>query len=332
MFTVSTAMVRFVLAGLRTLGADPGALARQAGLPAWALGNNAARIPGAQLADLLRLSRGQLADPRLGCHLGSQWRYGAMHLFDYLFGTAATLGDALAVGSRYIGIANGGCSPGDGLIEEDDRVVAVFHRAREGLDPDFIGLTSELGLSVMVTRVWQLLGRDIAPLRAELTAAAPASHHELAHSLGTHRIDFGAGRSAITFARGDLGLPMPGADPGLAAVLRRHADALIAAPGITPRWIDRFRQVLAVHLAAGDLSLRAVAERLGMSARTLQRRLEEEGTSWRAEVDALRREQASRLREVGLSRTAIAARLGYSDARVLRRADRRWDPGQGRAQ
>ena len=63
-----------------------------------------------------------------------------------------------------------------------------------------------------------------------------------------------------------------------------------------------------------------------MSPRTLQRRLEEEGTSWRGEADALRRKQA-RLAGERLSRADVAAFLGYSDARALRRAARRWDAG-----
>jgi AraC-like DNA-binding protein len=111
--------------------------------------------------------------------------------------------------------------------------------------------------------------------------------------------------------------------------LRRHAETVIAAPGITPQWIDRFRQVLATCLAAQDLTLEVVARRLGMSPRTVQRRLERDSTSWRAESDAVRRERASRLQGEGLSRAAIAARLGYSDARSLRRAVHRWDTGAG---
>lgn len=62
-----------------------------------------------------------------------------------------------------------------------------------------------------------------------------------------------------------------------------------------------------------------------MSPRSLQRRLEEEGTSWREEVDAVRREQAARLLREGASRAAMAAQLGYSDVRALRRAVRRWN-------
>jgi len=326
--TVSTAAVRFVLAGLDRMGADSGVLARRAGLPVWALGDNTARISRVQLASVLGLGRAELADPGLGCHLGCQWRFGALHLYDYLFGTAATLGEAVAVGYRYVGIVTGADGAEIGLIEDDGRVTVV-HGARDGVDPDVNAVLSELAMSVLITRVWQALGRDVTPLHVGVAAAAPAHHRELAEMFGARRIDFGQGSSTMTFARADLGLMMPGADPRLAAVLRRHAETVIAGPGITPQWIDRFRQVLATCLAAQDLTLGVVARRLGMSPRTVQRRLERNSTSWRDEADAMRSEQARWLRAEGLSGAAIAARLGYSDARALRRAVRRWATGAG---
>ena len=326
--TVSTAAVRFVLAGLDRMGADSGVLARRAGLPVWALGDNTARISRVQLASVLGLGRAELADPGLGCHLGCQWRFGALHLYDYLFGTAATLGEAVAVGYRYVGIVTGADGAEIGLIEDDGRVTVV-HGARDGVDPDVNAVLSELAMSVLITRVWQALGRDVTPLHVGVAAAAPAHHRELAEMFGARRIDFGQGSSTMTFARADLGLTMPGADPRLATVLRRHAETVIAGPGITPQWIDRFRQVLATCLAAQDLTLGVVARRLGMSPRTVQRRLERNSTSWRAEADAMRSEQARWLRAEGLSGAAIAARLGYSDARALRRAVRRWATGAG---
>jgi AraC-like DNA-binding protein len=328
--TVSTATARFVLAALQEVGADSRALAHRAGLPVWALGDNTARVPRVQLASLWRLSLGELGDPRLGSRLGCQWRFGALHLYDHLFSTAETLGEALAIGLRYIGIVSGADGTEIGLAEDDGRVTVV-HQPRHGLDPDINAVMAEFGLSVLITRIRHTLGSDITPLHVGLAAAAPASHRELAAALGARRMDFGQDSSTMSFARADLGLPMPGADPRLAPMLQRYAGTRIAAPGAAPQWLDRFRQVAAACLAARELSLGTVAGRLGMSPRSLQRWLELEATSWRAEVDALRREQAARMAAAGMSRTAMASRLGYSDPRSLRRAARRWDTGGPRS-
>jgi AraC-like DNA-binding protein len=92
-------------------------------------------------------------------------------------------------------------------------------------------------------------------------------------------------------------------------------------------WTDQVRRLLAEHLHRPALSLRTVARMLAVSARTLQRRLAEEGTSWSAEIDAARRERATRLLREGAKRDVTAARVGYSESRALRRALRRWQVG-----
>jgi hypothetical protein len=66
-----------------------------------------------------------------------------------------------------------------------------------------------------------------------------------------------------------------------------------------------------------------------MSPRTLQRRLAEHGTTWRAELDAVRRELAARAAPAAMPRDALASQLGFASARSLRRARRRWSGDAG---
>ncbi|TDD28084.1 AraC family transcriptional regulator [Actinomadura sp. KC06] len=82
---------------------------------------------------------------------------------------------------------------------------------------------------------------------------------------------------------------------------------------------------IAESLATGLPCLDRVAYRMAMSSRTFQRRLHQEGTSWREEVEQVRQAEATRLlRDTQLNIDAIAARVGYSDVRALRRAFHRW--------
>jgi AraC-like DNA-binding protein len=89
-------------------------------------------------------------------------------------------------------------------------------------------------------------------------------------------------------------------------------------------WTDAVREILAAQLDRRALTLPSAARALAVSARTLQRRLAEEGTSWRAELDAARRERTAQLLGRGRTKDATAASVGYSDSRALRRAVRRW--------
>jgi AraC-like DNA-binding protein len=72
------------------------------------------------------------------------------------------------------------------------------------------------------------------------------------------------------------------------------------------------------------VTLAEVARRHGLSARSLQRRLEQEGLSWRDLVDEVRRSEYERLRGA-LTQAELAERLGFADAAALRKARRRWE-------
>ena len=121
-----------------------------------------------------------------------------------------------------------------------------------------------------------------------------------------------------------LGMDPPecAADRGLAELLRRRA-APVPPPG---DWAGSFRYLLSEALDTGTASLQEMARSMAVSPRTLQRRLAECGTSWRAELDALRRQ---RVRRGARTMTALARDLGYTDPRSARRAVRRWAGAAG---
>lgn len=101
-----------------------------------------------------------------------------------------------------------------------------------------------------------------------------------------------------------------------------------AADDDSPPWLVELRASMPARLRDRGASLAEVAKALAMSPRTFQRRLAEAGTSWRAEVETARRGLAAALSAEGARNDAIAGQLGYSDARALRRAIRRWQGGR----
>jgi AraC-like DNA-binding protein len=88
---------------------------------------------------------------------------------------------------------------------------------------------------------------------------------------------------------------------------------------------DAVRRHLASELDKGQPTLEQIAPRLHMSSRTLRRRLDEEGTSFRQILGEVRRELASRyLMEGRLSVGEIAFLLGFSEPSAFHRAFKQW--------
>jgi AraC-like DNA-binding protein len=88
---------------------------------------------------------------------------------------------------------------------------------------------------------------------------------------------------------------------------------------------DAVRRFLAEDLSNGQAKLAQLAPRLRMSARTLHRRLEQEGTNFRSVLNEVRRELAVRhLMERRLAVGEIAFLLGFSEVSAFHRAFKHW--------
>lgn len=176
-------------------------------------------------------------------------------------------------------------------------------------------------------------GRRIIPRRVELMRTGPASA-ELAEYFGGP-IAFGSKRNAMSFHVDDLALPFPGhspeflnlVTPGLAAAFSELQEGAEIA--------DRVKAVLKRCLASGRPEVAYVAHELGMSERTLQRRIAGEATTFRALLSDARRELSEQLLgDPALQIDEVTYLLGYQDTTSFYRAFRDWagiSPGEWRA-
>lgn len=103
--------------------------------------------------------------------------------------------------------------------------------------------------------------------------------------------------------------------------LRSQAREELTALGV-PSFVARVEARAAVHLAHPQAGV--IARELGVSERTLRRRLADEGTSLSRVTDELRRREACRRLRAGESATAVGEELGYSDGSAFAKAFRRW--------
>lgn len=247
---------------------------------------------------------------------------GRLHVWDYLFTTAGTFADGCRDAARYLPAMT---DPGvDMTVVEDDRRLTVTYGIAK-YSPAAVAAIDEFAMAILLKRARDARGPSVVPVHVALAHEAPKDHRHLIEAFGTRAIDFGARANSMTFLDLDAQPRRPpGQDDELALILRRYADNLLENARPAAGWHDTFRSVVAGALGE-ELSLELVAQRMTMSPRTLQRRLSDLETTWRDEIESVRHERAAALlRETELPVQSIAGRLGYTDARALRRAFQRW--------
>ncbi|MEV0245685.1 AraC family transcriptional regulator ligand-binding domain-containing protein [Nocardia sp. NPDC050712] len=311
---------RFVIAQLVAAGLDRDRLIRESGLPEWAM----VRGPDLHVPSQILTRLWELAEPGTGPDIalwvGQRYELNRLGLYDYLFASAPTLGAGLATCDQYITAVS---TNHRFQLIADDRETSLHLSMAEG-EGRGRDLTLQFGLAGVLHRARRTLSAPLAPIRVQLRQPAPADLDRWRAVFGTTALEFDAADDCLTFRTEDMALPLITADPMLAAVLRPLAEALPPAPPVVAGWTQLVARALDDALTTGEVSLDVVAHRLATSPRTLQRRLREAGTTWRAELDLARSTRLRRATTAGpLSRARQAQLLGYANADSMRRAARR---------
>lgn len=168
-------------------------------------------------------------------------------------------------------------------------------------------------------------GNTVAPLRIEL--ARRASDRDLLCAHFGCPVVFGAAHDAMVFARSALDTPFVTADGGAFARLLVDLEARLATGEGFASPMSEVRVTIARQLSEGRApTLAAVARRMAWSARTLQRRLHDDRTSFQAQLAAVRHTTANRLlTNTALDPTAIAMLLGFVEPNSFVRAFHAWE-------
>ncbi|MFY0572856.1 helix-turn-helix domain-containing protein [Archangium lansingense] len=253
----------------------------------------------------------------LPLEVGLKMPLGMMAVVDYLAAASATVGAALTVAQRVFPLV----APGVQLLLE--RLPSGVRRVVIVNQPPFPGeLESDLlVLGILLARMRTLASRPLELPRLELAEPHPESRTRWVELLGTSRLRFGTRRTSLHFSASDWATPLRSADPRLLATLetlvgaeQRTGDALLVAV-----------RALAMQRLPATPTIGEVAPALGLSVRSLQRRLALSGTSFVEVLDEVRRNRAEQLLDEGLLTLGeIAARVGFAEQASFTRAWQRW--------
>ncbi|MBI9075409.1 MAG: AraC family transcriptional regulator [Desulfatibacillum sp.] len=132
--------------------------------------------------------------------------------------------------------------------------------------------------------------------------------------------------SVLVIRKSFLSLPVPLSNSALLETLENFANKLLHRIYFSKTWSHRVGENLSARLLKGKpFGVDAVARDLGVSARSLQGRLKEEGATYRQILDYVRRETALKcLQDGGMTLCDIAFLLGFSEQSAFNRAFKRW--------
>jgi AraC-like DNA-binding protein len=259
-------------------------------------------------------------DDAFGLHLAERLQPGAFAVMDYAARNAPTLRQAVIRFVRYCRLVHDGARVQ--LAEEGGEARLSYTL------PDFPGGSprhaAEFIVAAWVIAARQMTETDLAPLRVRFEHPKPASTTELRRVLRSE-LRFREPVNEVALEGNVLRLPLAKADPQLGAVLDRYAEELLRRLPRREPFDEQLCRVICEALHGGDSSLTAVAARMRMSGRTLQRRLGERGTSYQELLDRMRRDMAARyLDEPQMAIGEAAFLLGFSDPSAFNRAFKRW--------
>jgi len=313
--------LRALLSFLVSRGVDVAGIRKSAGLDGVDVEKLDGRLPVAATREAWRLAAQATADEAIAVHVVEARPRERPDALDYAFRASPTLRDALAQVVRYarlvydrldLSLVPASGNDGARLTVTSPAIHQVNRYHIEFFMADLLRLARDTCDSGLV------------PLEVSFAHAAPAS-------LDAHRRFFGCPVRfeqpviGLLFANADLGRPMLGADPALAALLGRQLARLVERLPLAESVSARVREVIEDDLAAANVSIDRVARQLAMSVRTLGRRLDAEGTTFRGLLDAVRKEAAVRhLRDRRVELAEVAFLLGYSEASAFHRSFRRW--------
>jgi AraC-like DNA-binding protein len=317
-----SALVRLVLVQLEKLvrlGVSREALLREAKIDEQQLTDPDGRIALTAVARLFRAAETQIPDPSFGLRVGAETSVREWGLVGYAMAYSATLGSALNRLAHYSRVMS------DALVvrldaERDATWVRLdVQPALRAFRP-----AVDMRLAALLAASREITAAPITPLLTQLSYRHPGDVKEHERFFGSP-LEFGALASAFLLRTEDLVRPVALADKTLVGYLETLADQVLATVGAEQTLGERVRRALWAELSDKPPTIDAVARTLGMSARTLQRQLSQQGTTFATLLADLRREMAPALLRDGRHGVSeVAFLLGYEDPSAFRRAFKRW--------
>lgn len=318
------------LLGLAALAAELAAqgvsvreLFARTGVNAAQLEDPHARISHRQRIAIYRNAKSRARRSDTGLLAGARQRISDYGIYGYAMVSSPTFGEALLFSLDHVTMAGPAVKQISFQVNGDTAILRSH-----GVDTlgDLLPFAAEFWRSSMTALFSRVLEMPFPTMRM-IFPFAPPPHWRNYERLFNCPIDFNAGSMEWHFSADVLERPCPNANPITAKICQQVCDVVMTeSPGESE--LVRKIRVACFNSPERFPSAGVIANELGLSLRTLHRRLAEDGLSYQTIVDGMRRSVATELLEnTHLGIEQIAERVGFADAVSFRKAFKKWTGG-----
>ena len=321
MHTTLASWTLVIWRALESYQVDPRPVFYAAGLDIRSTQSPGQRLPFPAVQALWQEAVTRTGDPCFGLTTADFMHPTSLHALGYAVLASGTLEDALHRIIRYGHVAS---TVFDAELHEEGEAL-VMKRPPE--KPAESGELADAAIDAALAGVLQLgrgvFGPELNPLEVGIPHDAPSCAKRFLEYFRAP-VSFGVDLPYLVFRKADARLPLPTANAELALANERVIHEYLLRFD-TADLATRVRARVAEQLPSGSATESSVAAALHMSSRSMQRRLRDEGISFRTILDEMRRDLATHyVRKLDLSLNEISYLLGYAEPASFTRAFRRW--------
>jgi AraC-like DNA-binding protein/preprotein translocase subunit Sss1 len=321
---VQLSVVRDIIYGAVSRGADFSTLCRAVGVDAAQLNVSENPVSYELAGRAWREAVKATGDDLLGLHLGENLGLTILGMIGYLMQNSSTAYEGIASLCRYNNLYTTVFKYE--LIEHGEEIEISFEPSvlYASNYPDSARQAVELSMAGTLSVYRNTTGKKLCPVRAELKYARRAVPEY--EKILNCPVVFNRKGNKLILRRKDLLVKQISYDKSLFAFFSDALQQRLAALESTETYTQRLKHILLSKHKGRILAIDVAASCMGMTPRSLQRKLQLEGTTFRAVADSLRKEMAQRLaKDRNFKIKEIASFFGYADANAFRKATRRWE-------
>jgi len=260
----------------------------------------------------------QVDDPCMGLKLASVWHPSHLASLGYAWLASSTLYTALNRLSRYVRIINDAISvsleeEGDNLvitITSDDREIPAHYQA-------------DSSSAILITMCRANYGEELSPVSVSFKHATSPCSGEY-YGFFRCPVEFGAKQNQIILPLDVVNKRLTSASPQLAQINDQVMINYLAELD-KEDIIQQVKAAIIDQLPSGNVNEETVSEAIYSSKRSLQRRLNEKGTTFKTILTEVRQDLALKyIHDRKLTLTEISFMLGFSEMSSFSRAFKRW--------